>query len=330
MGEVDLRIEWSVFSRLERRTVYRTQTFGRAASGRPRFSGGLMLIEEAIAHAMERLAADTGFRSLIYPSNSAPIELLSGPVHRPLVGRDLPENSLPLSLEQIDEQIDSRTTESASGGEFPQGPHALLFFPRLRQETRPVAEEAGRVLQASVMVSGGAGHGSGFFLAAAGTGAWVITSAHVVGDAERVRVLPAHGPARTGQVLRRHLARDVALVRVDGPPVAVLPIRQAPARIGEPVYVVGAPLQERFHHTLTSGILSRFSRDRETGLPLIQSDAAVYPGTSGGPLVDAAGNLLGLAARVVGGESGGIGLNGFIPIQDALAKLGMRQQKGES
>ena len=96
-----------------------------------------------------------------------------------------------------------------------------------------------------------------------------------------------------------------------------------PLTVSEEVYAIGAPLQERLRGTVTRGIVSAFRRDRLTGLETIQADVSIQGGNSGGPLVDAQGNLVGLtvAGYVVPGSTGSAGLNLFIPIGDALDRL---------
>jgi S1-C subfamily serine protease len=151
----------------------------------------------------------------------------------------------------------------------------------------------------------------------------LLTNHHVVGDSDRVRVTLADGTALTGKVERRHKPRDVALVRIEGRRLPALPVRAQPLSVSEDVYVVGAPLEERLRGTVTRGIVSAMRRDRLTGLELIQADASIQGGNSGGPLVDARGNLAGLtvSARVMPGGDASTGLNFFIPIADALDRL---------
>jgi len=366
LGEVDLRVTWAVFSRLERRALFRTETFGRATSAKPRFSGALLLIEEAFADAAERLAADPGFRTVVFARHPmAP--LLTGPGSRDLIGRDEPDPAPTAGLRRTDRGFGAGVGTGGLGTSGPEthGPethgqgtsdagamrpdrlqpdHLRLALPRQPLRTQPLTDGAEPVLRAAVMIESGSGHGSGFYIAPAitegggsgngygtgnGPGALVLTNAHVVGDAEQVRVTPYDGGARLGTVIRRNLSRDVALVWVEGPAPAVLPVRTAPAVVGEPVFAIGAPLVRQRHHTMTSGIVSLLSRQRQTGLPLVQSDVTVHPGNSGGPLVDHFGNVIAIAVSGVvisGADIGvgvGVGINEFIPITDALRRLAL-------
>jgi S1-C subfamily serine protease len=191
----------------------------------------------------------------------------------------------------------------------------------LANPTATAAADA--LVRATVVVAAGDGHGSGVFIAEdpAG-GGWVLTNAHVVGDAERVRVSGYDRRPQIGTVQRRHRVRDVALVHVPGPVPGVAAVRRAAARVGETVLAVGAPLAETNRNTVTRGIVSKVTRQRLTGLSLIQSDVTIQHGNSGGPLGDSAGTVVGLAvAGLMSPVDRSEGLNLFIPIGDALARL---------
>lgn len=193
-------------------------------------------------------------------------------------------------------------------------------LPPVAAFTTPIQDHVERVTGAAVLVANGSGHGSGVLV---GNDGLVLTNYHVVGNSERVRVVLDDGTALTGVVERRHKVRDVALVRIEGANFPALPIRTTPLTVSEEVYAIGAPLQERLRGTVTRGIVSAFRRDRLTGLETIQADVSIQGGNSGGPLVDAQGNLAGLAVAgyAVPGGSGSAGLNLFIPIADALDRL---------
>ena len=193
-------------------------------------------------------------------------------------------------------------------------------LPPVAAFTTPIQDHVDRVTGAAVLVASGSGHGSGVLVSGDGL---VLTNYHVVGNSERVRVVLDDGTALTGVVERRHKVRDVALVRIEGGHFAALPVRIQPLTVSEEVYAIGAPLQERLRGTVTRGIVSAFRRDRLTGLETIQADVSIQGGNSGGPLVDAQGNLVGLtvAGYVVPGSTGSAGLNLFIPIGDALDRL---------
>ncbi len=151
-----------------------------------------------------------------------------------------------------------------------------------------------------------------------------LTNNHVAGQRKRVVVEFPSGLSIEGEVLRKNVLRDVALIRVPVRGLRVLPIREEPARIGEVVYAIGTPIFGRFRGSLTRGIVSAWRKDKRTRLERIQSDVDIQGGNSGGPLVDARGNVVGISMSGIGIGKTSIGLNFFIPIHDALAKLNLK------
>lgn len=144
-----------------------------------------------------------------------------------------------------------------------------------------------------------------------GDGSVVVTNAHVVGTAEEVRLVSRHGVEDLGLVIARDPVRDVAVISVPPGFVAVrdglYPSANQPA-LGTEVFALGAPLGIEF--TLTEGRISATARQVDPTVPLkmIQHDAAVNPGSSGGPLVDAEGRLLGMNSRIADGSRMFVGI----------------------
>ena len=170
------------------------------------------------------------------------------------------------------------------------------------------------MLQAAVVtISSGRGTGSGFFV----SDGHIITNQHVVGDAKFVKVKLASGREIPGEVLRADSKRDVALVKTESIGAKVIGVRLSEPNVGEDVYAIGSPLGEKLSGTVTKGILSghRILNDQRW----IQSDVAVLPGNSGGPLIDASGRVVGISCRAV--ASGMANLNFFVPIGEAVSKL---------
>ena len=147
-----------------------------------------------------------------------------------------------------------------------------------------------------------------------------VTNAHVVGEAEEVRLVDRHGNEETGLVIARDMVRDVAVISVgpgrDGKPRRGLVAAQEPAGLGLEVYALGAPLGVEF--TLTEGLVSASARQVDVAVPILmlQHDAAVNPGSSGGPLVDAAGRLVGMNSQIADGSRMFVGIAYAIPAQD--------------
>lgn len=198
--------------------------------------------------------------------------------------------------------------------------YSTEVIPKRKPFKIPIAENIAEVIGATVTISLGDGHGSGFVISADGL---ILTNHHVAGQRKRVVVEFPSGLSIEGEVLRTHAQRDVALIRVPVRGLRVLPIRDEPARIGEVVYAIGTPIRHEFRASLTRGIVSAWRKDKQTRLENIQSDVDIQGGNSGGPLVDARGNVIGISMSGLGGKFS-VGLNFFIPIHDALAKLNLK------
>lgn len=147
-----------------------------------------------------------------------------------------------------------------------------------------------------------------------------VTNAHVVGEAGEVRLVDRLGREETGLVIARDTVRDVAVISVgpgqDGKPRRGLVPAADPAGLGLEVYALGAPLGVEF--TLTEGLVSASARQVDVAVPILmlQHDAAVNPGSSGGPLVDGQGRLIGMNSRIADGSRMFVGIAYAIPAQD--------------
>ena len=163
------------------------------------------------------------------------------------------------------------------------------------------------------------GTGSGFFV----NDGYLITNNHVVDGAKFVKVKLLTGREVVGEVVATDAHRDVALVKTEAIGLKGLPVRVTEAGIGSQVFVIGSPLGVANEGTVTSGIISTYRVEKEQRI--IQSDAAVTHGNSGGPMVDDTGNVIGITVygRIGGNGQDVAGLNFFIPITDALDKLGI-------
>lgn len=174
--------------------------------------------------------------------------------------------------------------------------------------------------RAVVTILLGNGHGSGFFI----TPALMLTNHHVAGNRAQVRIRLSDGSEVIGRLLRTNSARDIALVEIDTPLAAALPLRTSLPGRAETVYAVGSPDDTGLAGTITRGIVSQIRTD-ERGLDWIQADVTIHPGSSGGPLLDANGNVIGIAAWARVDANGATkGLNFFVPLGDALHALGIR------
>jgi S1-C subfamily serine protease len=166
-----------------------------------------------------------------------------------------------------------------------------------------------------------AGTGSGVIIRSDG---YILTNAHVVQDASSINVTLADGSKLTGHAVGVDPDTDIAVVKVDrsGLPAAVLGSVKN-LQVGELAVAIGSPLG--LDQTVTAGIISALGRsvDRTNQPPLVdmvQTDAPITEGNSGGALIDATGSVVGInAAIATAPDVGGTGIGFAIPIDIATA-----------
>jgi S1-C subfamily serine protease len=170
------------------------------------------------------------------------------------------------------------------------------------------------------------GEGTGIIISSDG---YVLTNAHVVDGASKVSVALA-GTSRpvSATVVGADDGHDVALLKIDdasGLPAAELG-RSADVKVGEDVVAIGNALGLRGDPTVTRGIVSALNRTVENLTGMIQTDAAINPGNSGGPLVNSAGQVIGINTAVAADGAQNIGF--AIPI-DKAKSLAERLKTGQ-
>ena len=161
------------------------------------------------------------------------------------------------------------------------------------------------------------GLGSGFIIDAEG---YVLTNAHVVADADEVLVRLADSKrSYKAKVIGSDRQTDIALLKVEarGLPVVTLGDSQQ-LQAGEWVAAIGSPFG--FANTITAGIVSATQRSLpdETYVPFIQTDVAVNPGNSGGPLLNLRGQVVGINSQIYSRTGGYMGVSFAIPIGMAM------------
>lgn len=166
------------------------------------------------------------------------------------------------------------------------------------------------VVIVKVTVDGDEDGGSGFIVTPEGR---IVTNAHVVDDADRVDVRFHGGELVRAEVVAVDPTRDLAVLEVDrdGLPTVRLGSTDG-VEVGDEVIAIGNALDIVGEPTVTSGIVSALNRtitlsDNTRLVRLIQTDAAINPGNSGGPLVNAAGEVIGVNTAIAGGFVEGIG-----------------------
>jgi serine protease Do len=158
------------------------------------------------------------------------------------------------------------------------------------------------------------GVGSGFFISADG---FLLTNHHVVDGADEIYVTLTDKREFKGRVVGSDRRTDVALVKIDATGLPRLPIGDSTRlRVGEWVVAIGSPFG--LENTVTAGIVS--AKGRETGdfLPFIQTDVAVNPGNSGGPLLNLRGEVIGINSQIYSRTGGFMGISFAIPIDEAM------------
>ncbi len=171
------------------------------------------------------------------------------------------------------------------------------------------------------------GMGSGFIVAADGI---VLTNAHVVADADEVTVRLTDNREFKAKVLGSDRMTDVAVLKIDAKDLPAVKIGNPEAtHVGEWVVAIGAPYG--LDNTVTAGIVSAKSRSLpgETAVPFIQTDAAVNPGNSGGPLFNLGGEVIGINSQIFSRSGGFQGLAFAIPIDVAMNVKDQIQQHGK-
>lgn len=159
------------------------------------------------------------------------------------------------------------------------------------------------------------GQGSGFIVSQDGI---ILTNAHVVRDAKEVTVKLTDRREFQAKVLGFDAQTDVAVLKIDAKGLPVAPIGStADLRVGEWVLAIGSPYG--FENTVTVGVVSAKGRvlPDERYVPFIQTDVAVNPGNSGGPLFNTRGEVIGINSQIYSQTGGYQGLSFAIPIDIA-------------
>ena len=158
------------------------------------------------------------------------------------------------------------------------------------------------------------GVGSGFIIESNGL---ILTNAHVVEGATTIYVTLTDKREFKAKLLGLDKRTDVAVVKIDARDLPKLPLGDSSkVRVGEWVLAIGSPFG--LENTVTAGIVSAKSRDTGDYLPFIQTDVAVNPGNSGGPLLNTAGQVIGINSQIFSRSGGYMGISFAIPIDEAM------------
>jgi serine protease Do len=175
--------------------------------------------------------------------------------------------------------------------------------------------------------------GSGVFISDQG---YILTNNHVVEGTMSVNIVLSNGTQESATIVGTDQYNDIAVLKTSGKVPAVATLGNSDVlKPGESVIAIGSPLGD-FKNTVTVGVVSATGRSIDTGQGyqiegLLQTDAAINPGNSGGPLVDLAGEVIGINTLIVRGTGNGAvaeGLGFAIPVNTAQAVATQIIQKG--
>ena len=239
------------------------------------------------------------------------------------------QNVAPVGLPDLPQLVDRvapavvniRTSELArinGGGAGTTDEEMQEFFRRFfgipvpPRQQQPSPRGRGQPPQTEELVPRGVG--SGFIVSADG---FVLTNAHVIEGADEVYVTLADKREFKARMVGLDKRSDVGVLKIEG---ANLPFLRAgdsnKVRVGEWVIAIGSPFG--LDSTVTAGIVSAKARDTGDYLPLIQTDVAVNPGNSGGPLLNLRGEVIGINSQIYSRSGGFMGISFAIPIDEAI------------
>ncbi|WP_227671401.1 Do family serine endopeptidase [Psychrobacter sp. 72-O-c] len=170
-------------------------------------------------------------------------------------------------------------------------------------------------------------YGTAFFVTKDG---YMLTNHHVVEGADKITVTLNDRTELDATLVGSDERSDVAVLKVAGKQFPALPIGDSNIiKVGEPVLAIGSPFG--FDYSASAGIVSAKSRNfsRETSVPFIQTDVALNPGNSGGPLFNQSGEVIGINSRIFSGTGGYMGLSFSIPIDAAMDIYEQLKTNGE-
>jgi serine protease Do len=268
-----------------------------------------------------------GLIAEVSAAQTAPAAMATAPAAGPFDFADVVERTAPAV-------VNIRTAARlAVPSQSPQGPDGEdsdnfndffhRFFPQPGPGQRPMPMPTPRGPHIDREIPRGVG--SGFLISSDG---YILTNHHVVDGADDITVTLPDKREFKGKLVGSDQRTDVALVKVEATDLPVLRLGDpAKLRVGEWVIAIGSPFS--LQNTVTAGIVSAKSRETGELLPFIQTDAAVNPGNSGGPLINMRGEVVGINSQIFTTSGSYAGISFAIPIDEAqkVAKVLRAQGK---
>ena len=151
-----------------------------------------------------------------------------------------------------------------------------------------------RALVSIVRVEGSDGTGTGFLFDVDVLTGYVLTNEHVVSGSDSVKITTHDGTEYIGEVLNADETQDIAVVEICCYGFQSLPFSNGEVKVGDETIAIGFALNMGGDPTISRGIVSAIRTHRETGVSVVQTDAAINPGNSGGPLLSRQGKVIGM------------------------------------
>lgn len=272
-GESYVKVEWQIYSKLDRAVVHTVTTEGSFKSTESQEGGIDPIILNAFTQAARNLLADTKFRDIV-----------------------------------------ARGGETVKETTFKTDDGIIITLGKSKPFTQRVDEWKDGV----VTVIAGSGHGSGF---AIGENI-LLTNHHVIGESNKVVIKLGPGFEVNGEIIAYNSGLDVAAVKIAASLPRHFKLEHNLPAIGSDVYALGSPISENLNATLTQGVVSNIRKEGQK--TLIQSDVNVLNGSSGGPLVNSNGEVIGITVSGIQINKATQGINFFIPIKDALDSMNLK------
>ncbi|MGH8104921.1 MAG: DegQ family serine endoprotease [Arenimonas sp.] len=250
-------------------------------------------------------------------SNNAALPLVNLPDFSVLVERTGP------AVVNIEASVKQPSGKNASAGPsgMPPGEEEIpeIFKRFFGQPGMPMPQQP----------RGGTSFGSGFIISSDG---YILTNHHVIADTDEVLVRLADRREFKAKVVGSDEMSDVALLKVEATNLPVLQIADSgKVKPGQWVIAIGSPFG--FDHSVTAGIVSGLGRPSIDGsqryVPFIQTDVAINRGNSGGPLLNTAGEVVGINSQIFSNSGGYMGVSFAIPMEVAMNAVKQLKQTGK-
>lgn len=213
------------------------------------------------------------------------------------------------------EKVSTRPSQGFGPGDSPDDLFRFFFGPDFVPPSRDRSPRSDRSPRGdSEERSVPRGVGSGFIISKDG---YIMTNNHVVDGASKITVTMNDGREYQAKVIGTDKRTDIALIKIQAENLPVLKIGDSNTlKKGQWVLAIGSPFG--LDSTVTSGIVSAINRDTGEYLPFIQTDVAVNPGNSGGPLINLSGEVVGINSQIISQSGGFMGISLSIPIDEAM------------